>query len=595
MAKVKDRTTAYAKLVLSGVRIAGHSEWLACKRHVDDMERKDFDYIFDVKAAEKHISIANELTIGEGDSPQKLKTRGFQNFIIGNIFGWRKKRSNKRRFREAYVQVGRQNSKSFICGTLANDFSTFSGYNYGRVLCTATKRDQAKIVWKELAKFINSDPDMKELYKVQEYKYLITSLVTGTTIEAVGRDTNSLDGFRSNLSIVDEYHAHKTNQMYKLTLDGQIKVDNALTIAITTAGFNLNSACYAQYIFAKNVLKGVIKKESLFVYIAEMDAEDIEGEAIWNSDNWAKANPLLLWKDDVTLDEEMIARMAEKGIDAKYKGGDDLLNFLTKSLNYWVTCGGGSLVDAEHWRNCGTKRTISDMMHRKCYLGFDLSSGGDLTSISLVFPSIEAGEKTYIWSKSYMPKLRLAEHERTDQAPYRIWVNQGLITLTDSAETCGIKTDYKYIIKDLKDVISKYDIDIVGCGYDPANAAAFLSDLGEVLDCDITEVRQSARSLNDATKDFQLSVEAEQIEYDQSNELLTWSVVNAVTTSNSFDELKIDKKAIVERIDPVDASVDAWKLYWESQNHDMSNDDANDLMAKIYYTDDDEEKGGDDD
>lgn len=589
MRAVKDRTTAYAKLVCSGKKIVGHSEYLACKRHLDDMENEDFPYIFDVKEAEKHLNIANELTIGEGNSPKRLKTRGFQNFIIGSLFGWRKKRSNKRRYREAYIQVGRQNSKSFLAGALANDFSTFCGYKYGRVLCTATKRDQAKIVWKELAKFIKSDTDLKALYKVQEYKYLITSLVTGTTIEAVGRDTNSMDGFRSILSIVDEYHAHKTNQMYKLTLDGQINVDSALTIAITTAGFNLNGACYSQYIFSKNVLKGVIRKESLFVYITELDPEDVEGEAIWNSNNWAKANPLLLWKDDTTLNEEMIARMAEKGIDAKYKGGDDLMNFLTKSLNYWVTCGGGAFSDAEHWRNCGTARTIADMDGRKCYLGFDLSSGGDLTSIALIFPPIRPGEKSYVWSHSYMPKLRLAEHERTDQAPYRIWVNMGLITLTDSAETCGIKTDYKYIIRDLKEIISQYHIAIAGCGYDPANAAAFLSDLGEVLDCDLTEVRQSARSLNDATKDLQLTIKAEQIEYDKKNELLTWSVVNAVTTSNSFDEIKIDKKSVIERIDPVDAIIDAWKLLWESQNQSMSNDEANDLMAKIFY------EGGDED
>lgn len=592
MAKVKDRTTAYAKLVLSGKRIAGHSEWLACKRHVDDMANPDFDYIFDVKEAEKYISIANELTIAEGEEPKRLKTRGFQDFIIGSLHGWRKKHSKKRRFREAYLQLGRQNGKSFIAGEGCVGDSSFGGYQYGRIFCTATKQEQANIVWEEVAKFIESDKALSELYKIRTHDHVITSLVTGTVIKAIGRDTKSADGFRSILAIIDEYHAHKNDQMYKLMLDGQIKVNNALTMAITTAGFDLNSACYAQYVFAKNVLSGAIKKESLFIYIAEMDDDDIKGDNLWNSDNWPKANPLILWTDDTTIDEEMVARMAEKAIDAKYKGGSDLVNFMTKSLNVWVTSGGGSLVDAEKWTLCASDLTIEDMSDKQCYLGIDLSSGGDLTSISLLFPLPD--NKVYLWSHSYMPKLRMAEHERTDDAPYRVWVNQGLITLTDSAETCGIKTDYKYIIAELKELQQKYGIQIIGCGYDPHNAAAFLSDLGEVLECDLTEVRQSARSLNDATKDFQLSVEAGQVLYDKNNALLTWSVINAVTTSNSFKEIKIDKQTQTRRIDPVDSIVDAWKLYWESQNHDMSNDDANDLMAKIYYTDDDE-KGGDDD
>lgn len=86
---MKDLTTEYAKKIISGKKICGRAEYLACKRHLNDMENKNFEYIFDVKQAERHIAIANTLTIGEG-SPKPLKTRGFQNFIIGSLFGWRK-------------------------------------------------------------------------------------------------------------------------------------------------------------------------------------------------------------------------------------------------------------------------------------------------------------------------------------------------------------------------------------------------------------------------------------------------------------------------------------------------------------------------
>ena len=44
-------------------------------------------------------------------------------------------------------------------------------------------------------------------------------------------------------------------------LDGQITVDSALTMAITTAGFNLNGPCYQQYQFCLKVLEDTIKKE----------------------------------------------------------------------------------------------------------------------------------------------------------------------------------------------------------------------------------------------------------------------------------------------------------------------------------------------
>lgn len=570
-----DRTTEYAKLVVSGKRLAGRTEILCCRRHLEDMNRKDFEYIFDAKAAERHIEIANTLTIGEGRQKKPLITRGFQNFIIGSLFGWRKKRSKERRYREGYIQMARQNGKSFLSAEMANDFATFSGYKEGRIFCTATKMDQAKIVFNEVSKFIRSDKELEELYSIKDYVSTITSKITGTVIQAIGGDTKKADGFRSILAIIDEFHAHQTNQMYKLMLDGQITVDSALTLAITTAGFNLTSPCYEQYQFAKKVLEGVVKKDSLFVYITEMDEED----DIWKPRNWAKANPLILWKNDTELDEEMLARMAEKAIDAKEKQGKDLANFQVKSLNTWITYTGGALIKADEWKRCESDKKIEQLESKDAYLGIDLSSGGDLTSIAILVP--QENGKVYIYSKSYMPELRLAEHERTDEAPYGQWSKNGLITLTSGMY--GIKTDYKAIIQDLKNLIDEYGLNIAACGYDAHNAAAFLSDLEEVLNCDLIEVKQSARSLNDATKDFQLSVQAGQVEYDRDNSLLTWSITNAIISApNSFGEIKVDKMTQTNRIDPVDAILDAWKIYFSyKDNLRMSGEDSLDVWLGI--------------
>ena len=548
-----DRTTAYAKKVVAGEILKGRTEYLCCKRHLEDMKRKNFDYIFDVEMAERAIDIANELTILEGTEPVKLKTRGFQNFILGSLHGWRRKYSDKLRFREAYVQMARQNGKSFLSGTEINNWATFSGYVKGRIFCAATKQDQANIVWDEVEKFILADSCLSELYRIRRHDRTITSYVTGTEIKSLGRDTKSVDGFRSILSIIDEYHAHPTNQMYKLLLDGQISVNtkgNALTLAITTAGFNLNGPCYEQYKFAKQILDGVVDKDSLFIYIAEMDAED----DIWDYKNWAKANPLLLWTEDDEYNMDAVKTLSEKAIDAQAKGGEDLNNFLTKSLNTWVEYTRDDFVDLGALKACESDLTLEDMIGKSFYLGIDLSSGGDLTSIALVFP---VGELFYVHSQSFMPFLRLEEHEKTDKAPYRIWAKQGQLILTDGG--FGLKTDYKYIIQYLKELIEDYNLTCLACGYDPHNAGAFISDL-DFLGCDLIEIGQSARSLNDATVDLRLAVESGQMVYSKDADLLRWSFANAKTTQNSFGEIKLYKEQSGDRIDPVDALVDAWKL-----------------------------------
>ena len=68
--------------------------------------------------------------------------------------------------------------------------------------------------------------------------------------------------------------------------------------------------------------------------------------------------------------------------------------------------------------------------------------------------------------------------------------------------------------------------------------------------------------MNDATVAVQLLTKGRRFEYDERNELLTWSMVNAALTRNSFEEIKVDKKpgARFKRIDPVDALIDAHAL-----------------------------------
>ena len=110
-----------------------------------------------------------------------------------------------------------------------------------------------------------------------------------------------------------------------------------------------------------------------------------------------------------------------------------------------------------------------------------------------------------------------------------------------------------------------------------------MADLESVLDCDLTEVKQSARALNDATKDFALSVEAGGVEYDKQNALLTWSAINAIVSApNSFGEIKIDKMTQTNRIDPIDAMIDAWKIYLLAKlNAAPSGEEAFDIWLGI--------------
>ena len=570
-----DRVTKYAIDVVEGREIAGEYVKLACQRHLDDLEKSKlsvFKYEFDVEKALRIIEYAETLYIAEGEEKIQLQLYPFQAFILGSLNGWVEKGTGYRRFRTSYIQLGRQNGKSFINGILGTYYGNFDGYNYGQIYCTATKADQAKIVFNEMVKFINSDEDLKELFKVQEYKSTIICNITNSTIKALGRDTKSIDGFRPLLGIVDEYHAHKDNQMYKLLEGGIKKMKQALISVITTAGFDLNSPCYELYEYCKNLLKGVFSNETQFVYIAQMD----EGDDIWEPTNWIKANPTL------AFDKAALENLIPVANTAKDMGGSTLRDFLTKQLNMWI-----QLTDDQYmknfdaWKACGTDLTLEDFREHECYIGLDLSSGGDLTSLGVVIPYYLDGEKKYfVDSHSFIPARRIAEHIKTDNAPYDMWKMKGLLTVTETLG--GIKTDYKYIISYLKEIINRYSLRVRMICYDPHNADAFLNDIEE-LGYDSVMIVQSARNLNDPTVDFRLEVEAGNVSYNKENGLLTWSIANAKTVSNSFGEIKIDKDLRTKRIDPVDAIIDAWKMAMKDEGTLNINEVTEDYLKMMGW------------
>ena len=158
-----------------------------------------------------------------------------------------------------------------------------------------------------------------------------------------------------------------------------------------------------------------------------------------------------------------------------------------------------------------------------------------------------------------MPRGRLEEHVETDLAPYDLWEQMGLITVTGGES--DFMNDYKFIVAQLAELRERFGLNFLGIGIDPHNAAGVMQDL-EAFGCPVVTITQSARSLNDATVAVQLLTKGGQMEYDAGNELLTWSMTNAAVVRNSFEEIKVDKKpgARFKRIDPVDAIIDAHAL-----------------------------------
>lgn len=562
-----DRVTAYARQVVDtgyypdlGLR-CGLLHIQACERHLKDLKRQgtnEFPYYWDAEASERVLDYAETLTLSEGLEPKPLALMGCQAFDIGCTFGWKKTINDCRRFRRRYKSISRQQGKTMENGIIGPYIAGFSGYQQGKLFTAATKKRQAKLAWEEMAKFVQADPDLKYdkvdnpdgYFDVKEYKSTIVAMNTGCTIEALSREAGLDDGFRAIFCSIDEIHQHRDNGVYKALYNGTRSLPETLVSMITTRGKRLNSFCKEMDDYAVKILKGLVAAEDFFVDIYCLD----EGDDIWDEDNWSKSCPF------TCADPERLATLRQDAQTARDMGGMELSDFLCKGLNMWVKNTDDQFIDPDAWKACASKRTLADVVdagYHDCWVGLDFSSGGDLTTLALEFPMADL--RFYVYSHSFMPRGRLEEHIETDLAPYDVWEKAGLITVTGS--TTDFMNDYKFIIRHLTELRERYDLNFLGIGIDPHNAAGVMQDL-EAFGCPVVIITQSARNLNDATVAVRLTVKSGLFEYDERNELLTWSMTNAAIVRNSFDEIKVDKKpgARFKRIDPVDAFIDSHAL-----------------------------------
>lgn len=556
--RVQDRATLHAERVVSGQEPSCLTHRMACERHLNEIAKqgtKEFPFVWCPEKSEKILRYAEMLTIAEGAQPRPVRLHDFQCFDLGVPFGWVHAETGFRRIRRKYKSVARQNGKTFENGITGSFIANWGGYNFGKLFTAATKKRQARIAWEEIQKFITVDKDLQALFDVKDYKSLIIAKRTGCTIEALSRESGLDDGFRAIFCSVDEIHQHKDNGIYKALYNGQASLDEALISMITTRGKSLNSFCREMDDYCLQILAGTAEADDFFVDIYTLDKEDDP----FDESVWFKANPHLV---TVPSALEQLRRDAQT---AKQMGGFELSDYMTKRQNLWYEYGDTQYITPNEWKLGRTEMTIENMRGRRCFAGLDLSSGGDLTSLALLFP-LDDG-KIYVWSHSYIPAKRLEEHIITDTAPYDVWAKSGL--LTPSEAVGGLKNDYLQIVADLKELQEKFEINIACIGYDPHNADAFLEEL-DTLGAPLLEVKQSARFLSDTTVDFALEVKAGNVLYDQQNALMSWSIVNAKKTKNSFGEIKVDKEVNARhaRIDVVDAIIDAHVAYRKSSKEE---------------------------
>lgn len=507
----------------------------AVKRHKSDLKAsKTGLFYFDEAEVARVLQLFGMFRHTKGQyAKAKFQVLPWQAFLIGSLYGWKKKSDGTRRFSRAYVEVARKNGKTEVAAAIGLIEAFFNGEYGAEVYSAANKLDQASICWKSatvMGKFIQGDiPELKGFFEIHESfnNRRIFSRENNSFFAPVASDSKTLDGLNPQCAIIDEYHEASDDSILRVMETGMGSRTQPMIFIITTAGFNRLGPCFQLRKVVTDVLEGKKKDDSFFGLIFTLDEEDDwEDPAVWQ-----KANPSL----GLTPTHDFMQR---EYIKAKNEGETARINFLTKNLNIWTTTSKTWIKD-EDWIANYELIDLESLNGRACYGGLDLASTRDICAFVLFFPG-EGDEKHVILCWFWIPEDGATERSTRDGVPYLQWIADGLIEATP-----GNVTDYSYIKAAIIEIAQVYDIQVVG--YDRFNASQLvieLQDEGMKMD----GFGQGFVSMNAPTKQIEKMAMNKEMNH-MGNEVLRWMCGNVTTKMDPAGNIKMDKGKSQEKID----------------------------------------------
>ena len=568
-----DHVQKYIDEVENGNILVCEKIQMAIDRHKKDIERSkrdDFPYYYEPKYTQNIVKFISMLPDPKSGKPNKLAL--FQKFILGMLWGWRRKKDNTKRFRKAYLSLARKQGKSLIVSGIALYCLIYerNPRQARQIYATANKRDQAKIVFTMVKSQLKALRGKSKA--IQKFTKVLQNELTTTDdsfMKPLSADADTLDGLDTLLGIFDEYALSKTTEMMDVIETSMGQQIEPLTIIISTASSKLNYPMYSiEYQYVTKLLKEEVVGDEYLALCWEQD----NAKEVADTDMWIKSNPLMELPEQKERLTESKKRLLDEG---KAKGS--ISNVLTKEFNIWVQSSQESYMSEEEWTSAVAPDYIkqTDLTGREIYIGVDLSRVNDLTSISWVIP-IREESKFFVDSYSFVANRGGIEaKEKEDKTPYRQYEQAGYCTISSSPD--GL-IDYHDLVNWLTDFIESNNFELKGIFYDPYNAGNVITDLSKFYEKEMIEVRQGLITLNVPTKQFRTDVIKGKTVH-SNNPLLNRAIRNAITKENN-DTIMIDKAMNRNKIDPLDALINA---YTQAMYHDFDEEDINELIERGEY------------
>jgi phage terminase large subunit-like protein len=544
----------YCRDVLAQKIPASKLTQLACRRHLDDLERAtgntvnrtarpDFPFYFDADQAERVCRFGEQLPHVKGKwarrdplNPRanRIRLEPWQCFLLISLFGWlrcgtaRKLPSGRmvglRRFTEADFWCARKNAKSTTACIIGHWMFAKDDEPGAEVYCGAGSKKQAWEVFGPARQMCIAEPRLqKDLgIEVNAQSLLITTGGALAKFEPVIGKPG--DGASPHCAIIDEYHEHKTSDQFDTFQTGMGAREQSLILVISTAGQSVQSPARERWRSGEKLLQRTFVEEHRFVLIYTVDDPETE----WKTElGLRKANPN--WGVSV-IAPKILANLESAKREAAKQGA-----FKTKHANIWVFAV-AAYFNFEFWKKC-YERTLdrADLRGATCYDALDLASKVNLAARASVFPLPEG--RFAVFGRYYAPAYTVQLPQ--NQHLYR-WAQQGWLTVHD-----GQVLDFPAIRADLYEDAAAHRIAEVAV--DPWQSTETISEL-RAKNLNAFEFRQVVQNMSEPMKNLDAHIRTGKIRHD-GNPITAWCIGNVVAQVDRKENVYPRKERDSDNID----------------------------------------------
>jgi len=502
------------------------------------------DCVFDQDAADRAVDFFAEcLHHVKGKlAGQPFRLHPWEESIVQNIFGW-KRPDGTRRYREAFIMVGRKNGKTTLAAGLVLYVLLCDNEPGAEVYSAAADREQAALIYDQAKGMIYQEPALQSRCKTYETSKTIVVESTMSRYKAISREAGTKYGLNVHCAVIDELHAQPDRELVDVLMTATGARRQPLIVHITTSDYDRESICNEKYDYGCKVRDGVIDDPAFLPVIYEASRDDD-----WTSpETWRKANPNL----GVSISEEYLRQECQRAqeIPAYENTFKRLhLNIRTEQAQRWLAI--------ESWDACCEKFLVDELIGEPCWAGLDLSSSQDLTALSLIF---KRDGSYLVLPFFWVPGENARRREKRDKVPYITWAKQGYITLTP-----GDVMDYDWVRNSINQLKSRYRVQQIAV--DRWAAADLIAKL-QADGFDVVPFGQGFASMSAPSKEFERLIIGKRLIHN-GHPVLRWNVSNVAADTDAAGNIKPNKARSADRIDGVVATIMALALAMQDQKVD---------------------------